>query len=183
MFYDQGVDGRFTQTCGETLTAGGYKRRGLTDASHRMELLMSVQTSVIDTSSDFGQRVARRLADEQVIWLTTVDSKETPQPNPVWFIWDGQTVLIYSQPDQAKIRNIDRSGQVSLNFNSDFHGGDVIILAGTAQVDPSAPAADRNPAFIEKYAGGIASINLTPESFAAAYSVPIRVSLTRVRGF
>lgn len=139
--------------------------------------------SVIDTSSDFGQRVAKRLADEQVVWLATVDSSGTPQPNPVWFIWDGQTALIYSQPNQAKIRNVERSGQASLNFNSDFHGGDVVILAGTAQVETGAPAADQNPAFIQKYADGIASINLTPESFAAAYSVPIRVTPTKVRGF
>jgi PPOX class probable F420-dependent enzyme len=139
--------------------------------------------SIIDTSSDFGQRVARRLADEQVVWLTTADSSGTPQPVPVWFIWDGQTALIYSQPNQAKIRNIERSGQVSLNFNSDFHGGDVVVLTGTAEIEPSAPAADQNPAYIQKYADGIASINMTPESFAASYSVPIRVTPARLRGF
>jgi PPOX class probable F420-dependent enzyme len=139
--------------------------------------------SVIDTSSDFGQRVARRLADEQVVWLTTVDSTGTPQPVPVWFIWDGQTALIYSHPNQAKIRNIERSGRVSLNFNSDFHGGDVVVLNGTAQIEPSTPAADQCPAYIEKYADGISSINMTPESFAAAYSVPIRVTPAKLRGF
>ncbi len=139
--------------------------------------------SIIDTSSDFGQRTARRLADEQVVWLVTVDSSGTPQPVPVWFIWDGQTALIYSHPNQAKIRNIERSGRVSLNFNSDFHGGDVVVLTGTAEIEPSTAAADQNPAFIEKYADGIASINMTPESFAAAYSVPIRVTPAKLRGF
>jgi PPOX class probable F420-dependent enzyme len=138
---------------------------------------------IMDTSTEFGQRAAERLVKEQVIWLTTVDSSGTPQPNPVWFIWDGQTVLIYSQPNQPKIRNIERSGHVSLNFNSDFHGGDVVIFAGTAQIEPTAPAADQNPAFVEKYADGIASINLTPESFAATYSVPIRFIPTKLRGF
>ena len=139
--------------------------------------------SIIDTSTDFGHRVARRIADEQVVWLTTADSSGTPQPVPVWFIWDGQTALIYSQPNQAKIRNIERSGQVSLNFNSDFHGGDVVVLTGTAEIEPSAPAADQNPAYIQKYADGIASINMTPESFAASYSVPIRVTPAKLRGF
>jgi PPOX class probable F420-dependent enzyme len=139
--------------------------------------------SIIDTSSEFGQRVAKRLADEQVAWLVTVDSSGTPQPNPVWFIWDGETALIYSQPNQAKIRNIERSGHASLNFNSDFHGGDVVVLTGTAQVEPAAPSADQNPAFIEKYADGIASINMTPESFAASYSAPILITPTKLRGF
>lgn len=138
---------------------------------------------IVDTSSEFGQRVASRLTAEQVVWLVTVDSTGTPQPVPVWFIWDGQTALIYSQPNQAKIRNIERSGHASLNFNSDFHGGDVVVLTGTAEIVPTAPAADQNPAFIEKYADGIASINMTPESFAAAYSVPILITPTKLRGF
>ena len=139
--------------------------------------------SIVDTSSDFGQRVARRLSAEQVVWLATVDSTGTPQPVPVWFIWDGQSALVYSEPDQAKIRNIERSGRVAFHFNSDFHGGDVVVLTGTAEIEPSAPAADQNLAYIEKYADGIASINMTPESFAATYSVPIRVTPSKVRGF
>ena len=59
----------------------------------------------------------------------------------------------------------------------------VVVLTGTAEIEPSAPAADQNPAYIEKYADGIASINMTPESFAATYSVPIRVTPSKVRGF
>lgn len=139
--------------------------------------------SIIDTSSDFGQRAARRLSEEQVVWLGTVDSNGTPQPVPVWYIWDGQTALIYSQPNQAKIRNIERTGRASLHFNSDFHGGDVVILTGTAEIEPSAPPADQYPEYVEKYADGIASINMTPESFAASYSVPIRVTPAKLRGF
>ena len=98
-------------------------------------------------------------------------------------LWDGQTAIIYSQPGQAKIRNVERTGRASLNFNSDFHGGDVVVLTGTAEIEPSAPAADQNPAYVEKYADGIASINMTPESFAAAYSVPIRLTPAKLRGF
>ena len=139
--------------------------------------------SIIDTSSDFGQRAARRLADEQVVWLVTVDSNGSPQPVPVWFLWDGQAALIYSQPNQAKLKNIERSGRASLNFNSDFHGGAVVVLTGTAEIVPSTPPADHISAYIEKYADGIASINMTPESFAASYSVPIRVTPAKLRGF
>ena len=138
---------------------------------------------IIDTSTEFGQRAAQRLANEQVAWLTTVDASGTPQPAPIWFIWDGESALIYSQPNQAKIRNIERSGQASLNFNCDFHGGDVVVLTGTAAIDPSAPSADQHPAYVEKYADCFRSINLTPESFAATYSVALRVIPTKLRGF
>jgi len=39
----------------------------------------------IDTSTEFGAKTARRVVEEKLAWLTTVDSKGMPQPNPVWF--------------------------------------------------------------------------------------------------
>ena len=53
---------------------------------------------LFDPQTDFGARVARRLQNEQVIWITTVRVDGTPQPTPVWFIWDGETILIYPCP-------------------------------------------------------------------------------------
>jgi hypothetical protein len=48
---------------------------------------------MIDTNTEFGQRVARRLAEERIAWLTTIDSNGAPQPRPIWFLWDGATFL------------------------------------------------------------------------------------------
>ena len=42
-----------------------------------------------DPSTTFGARVERRLRDEPVAWLTLVDPRGTPQPAPIWFLWDG----------------------------------------------------------------------------------------------
>jgi hypothetical protein len=36
-----------------------------------------------DPATPFGERVARRLREEAVIWLTTMGADGTPQPNPV----------------------------------------------------------------------------------------------------
>jgi hypothetical protein len=41
-----------------------------------------------DPDSEFGERVARRLRDEPIAWLTHVDGAGTPQPAPVSFLWD-----------------------------------------------------------------------------------------------
>lgn len=136
----------------------------------------------IDTSTDFGKRVERRLKEETMIWLTTVRRDGTPQPSPVWFLWDDETVLIYSRPNQQKLRNIERSPNVSLNFDGDGRGGNIIVLSGSAQVDADAPPVTESPAYIEKYGEAIARIGMTPESFATAYSVAIRVTPTDVRG-
>lgn len=137
----------------------------------------------IDTSTDYGKRVERRLKEETIIWLTTVRRDGTPQPSPVWFLWDGETVLIYSRPNQQKQRNIERSSNVSLHFDSDGRGGNIIVLSSTAQIDTDAPPATDLPAYIEKYGEAITRIGMTPESFAAAYSLAIRVTPTDVRGF
>jgi PPOX class probable F420-dependent enzyme len=69
-----------------------------------------------DFSGKLGRHVNRRLRQEKVIWLTTIDSQNTPQPRPVWFHWDGQTLLIFSERNKAKLRHIARNPRVALNF-------------------------------------------------------------------
>jgi PPOX class probable F420-dependent enzyme len=136
----------------------------------------------IDTSSEFGARVARRLNDEPIGWLTTTAADGTPQPSPIWFLWDGETVLIYSQPNTLKLRHIAASSKVSLHLDGDGRGGDIIILTGEARVDDGIPPANQHPEYVTKYADGIQRIGMTPESFAQAYSVPIRFTPARLRG-
>ena len=138
---------------------------------------------LFDPSSPYGARVARRLQEDQVIWLTTVSRDGTPQPNPVWFLWDGETVLIYSMPTAAKVHNIRRSPRVALHFDSGESGEDVVVFTGTAVLDAAAPPAHHNPAYLAKYQSGITNIEMTPESMSAAYNAAIRVKPDKVRGF
>ena len=61
----------------------------------------------LDTTTEFGAHVARRLRDELIGWLVTVSPRGRPQPSAIWFLWDGaSSLLIYSQPDAPKLRNI-----------------------------------------------------------------------------
>ena len=83
---------------------------------------------MLDFTTPIGQVIERRLQQEQIIWLTTVDAQGTPQPRPVWFHWDGETLLIFSQPGAAKIRHISRNPRVALNFNTSADGGAVGVL-------------------------------------------------------
>ena len=95
----------------------------------------------IDPSSEFGERVVQRLKNEQVIWLTTVGADLTPQPRPVWFVWDKDSFLIFSQPHAHKVRHVTAHPQVALQFNTDETGDkDVIIFVGTAAIDATVRA-------------------------------------------
>lgn len=136
----------------------------------------------IDTSTDFGARAAGHLADDTVVWLTTVGPDHTPQPSPVWFLWDGETVLIYSQPGTPKLRNIAARPRVSLNFDGNGQGGDIVVVTGDAWVDADSPPGNEVPAYVEKYTNGLQSLGMTPDQFAQAYAVPIRVRPTSLRG-
>jgi PPOX class probable F420-dependent enzyme len=137
----------------------------------------------IDDGSAFGARAARHLREDPVVWLTTVSPGGTPAPNPVWFLWDGaDTVRMYSLPDAARVTHLRQNPKVSLNFAGDGRGGDIVVLTATAEPAPDDPPADRDAVYVAKYAEHIRRIGLTPEQFAARYSLPVVLTLTRLRG-
>jgi len=136
---------------------------------------------LFDPSTDFGARVQQRLIDEQVIWLTTVRPDGLPQPSPVWFLWNGTSILVYNKPNTPRLRNLVQNPLVSLHFDSNGTGGDIIILSGTAQIDPDMPAADQNQPFLNKYQE---ELNKWPaENYARLYCVALRITPESVRGF
>jgi len=137
---------------------------------------------MLNFTSRFGRRAARRLRQEKVIWLTTTDSHNTPQPRPVWFHWDGRTVLIFSEKHAAKLRHIAHNPRVALNFNSDEDGDDVVVLIGEARILSKPPAASRVNTYLRKYRLGITDIDMTVPQFAAAFAVPILVTPKTMRG-
>jgi PPOX class probable F420-dependent enzyme len=49
---------------------------------------------MLDPSSEFGARAARRLREEKLAWLTTVGPNGTPQPVPVLFLWNGEDSIL-----------------------------------------------------------------------------------------
>ncbi len=137
---------------------------------------------MIDLSTDFGARAARHLREDTVVWLTTVTPQGAPLPSPVWFLWDGaESVLMYSMPS-ARITNLADNPRVTLNFDGDRQGGDIVVFSGTATVERALPRADANESYLSKYREGIARLGSTPEAFAQRYSEPVRIMLTGLRG-
>jgi PPOX class probable F420-dependent enzyme len=135
---------------------------------------------IVDESTEFGARVAAHLRDEIVVWMTSVSPSGAPLPMPVWFLWEGgESVLMFSQ-EGARVRNLEANPRVSLNFAGNGLGGDIVVLSGTATL--GGPAANEVGAYVQKYEDHIQRIGHTPESFAAKYSVPVRIELTKLRG-
>lgn len=106
---------------------------------------------MLDSTTDFGRRVTRRLTEEHIIWLTTVGADGTPQPRPVWFLWDGETFLIYSKPDTHKLNHIVRCPRIALHLDGDGRGKDIAVFAAEARLDPDVPPANEMQEYAEKY--------------------------------
>jgi PPOX class probable F420-dependent enzyme len=135
-----------------------------------------------DPKTAFGRRVRRRLREERVIWFTTVAADGTPQPNPVWFWWDRADLLVYSRPDARRLANIRSRPRVSLHFDGNGRGGDIVVLRGTAAIDEQAPPAHRSRGYVAKYRAGMVRVSGGPAEFSEEYSVPVRIRISRIRG-
>jgi PPOX class probable F420-dependent enzyme len=139
---------------------------------------------MIDLTSTFGQAVKVHLKDQYVIWLTTVDSNLKPQPRPVWFIWEADSFLVFSQEKAYKVAHIKKNPMVALHFNTDETGDKhVIVFTGEASIDANCPPAYKVDAYFEKYKQGISDLDMTPEGFSNEYCIAIRIQPTEIRGW
>ncbi|MDQ0379393.1 TIGR03667 family PPOX class F420-dependent oxidoreductase [Amycolatopsis thermophila] len=136
-----------------------------------------------DPSSPFGRRVRERLEAERVIWLTTTGADGTPQPNPVWFLWADGGFLIYNAAKAKRLDHIRDRPQVSLNFDSDGQGGNIVVFRGLARPADTQPAPHENEAYVEKYGEAMRQIRGSHEAFSEAYPHALRIEVNGVRGF
>jgi len=139
---------------------------------------------MMNNKSKLEAKARRLIKREYVIWLTTCGPDLTPQPRPVWFVWNRDSFLIFSQPDAHKVTHVKRHAAVALHFNTDSTGDkDVIVYTGKAWIDSQSPPAHKVPAYLRKYRSGIKDLGMTPEKFAAEYSVAIRIRPESLRGW
>jgi PPOX class probable F420-dependent enzyme len=137
----------------------------------------------IDTSSELGARAERLLRSERTIWLVTVTPDGRPSVRPVWFVWDGESFLVFSQPNRAKVRHIAENPEVCLHLDSDAWGETIVIVNGEARIAPDHPPADQTPAYVEKYAWGFERLGVSASEYADDYSIPILIAFERLRTY
>lgn len=133
-------------------------------------------------SDTISKRAADRLDLESIGWMTTVAPSGTPQTSPVWFLFDGETILVYSLAGTARTANIAANPRVSFHLDGDGLGGAVVVIEADAAIDDGAPKCYDLPAYMDKYRKFMDNYGWTPEYFSEKYPVPIRITPTRVRG-
>jgi len=133
--------------------------------------------------NEYGERVRARLRGEVAVWLTTVGADGTPQPNPVCFVWGGSTsLLVYNRRDAHRLAHLRRLSRLSLHFDGNGRGGNVVVLTGSAEVI-DAPPAHEHPDYVSKYRDDMTRVSGSPEQFSALYTVALRVTIDKIRGF
>lgn len=132
-------------------------------------------------ATEGGAWAREHLTTDVVAWLTTVAPDGTPQSSPISFLWDGATILFYSQPDTPKLRNLAASSRVSFTLRGDDFADHLLIVEGDAVADPSIAPSDVHPEYRAKYREPLAHWEMDEAETARSFSVPIRITPTRVR--
>lgn len=140
---------------------------------------------MVDLNTKFGRVARKQLKTEYFVWLTTVDSTGAPQPRPVWFIWENNEFLIFSQAKAHKLKHIKKNPQVSLHFNTADKKGEkrLVVFTGMAKIEKKTAPAHKIRGYMKKYKNGIIGLNATPEQFGGEYSVAIQITPTKLRGW
>ena len=132
-------------------------------------------------TSDAG--LAKALDSAIIGFLTAVNGRGQPQTSPVWYIRDGEDLVVYNRPTAARLRSIANNNRVAFNLRADRGARSGISLEGTAVVDSDLPTAVDFPGYVDRYGGEIADLGWTPESFSTDYPVGLRITVTRVRSW
>ena len=136
---------------------------------------------MIDFTTKLGQRAQERLASEYCIWLTTTGGDGTPQPRPVWFVWDNGEFVVYAAEGSAKLKHIAANPKVAVNFDGGPYGEDIQVFTGSARIVASDFESAAAANYFEKYASQIPEIGMTEESFKQTYSQTIRITPEKLR--
>ena len=138
---------------------------------------------IFDPETPKGAHALERLGSSMAAWLTTVSPDGQPQSMPVWFVWDGEEILVYGDHRAKRNKNLASNPKVGFHLPDNGNGQDIVAIEGVARVDPQHAGVPDNPAYLAKYGERITSGWGSAEAFGAQYSVPLRFTPRRVRGY
>ena len=133
----------------------------------------------LDLTNKRDAHIDQRLRSDIIVWLSTVRPDSRPHTAAVWFLWDSEHILIFSQPNQ-KVRNLHQNPSVVLALDNTHGGDDVITIEGTAELLDNPALTTALPAYVAKYGDHIADLGWTPESMSQSYSQAIRITPTKL---
>jgi PPOX class probable F420-dependent enzyme len=134
---------------------------------------------MLDLAQPEDAHIEQRLRSELIIWLSTVRPDGRPHLVPVWFLWDGATFLIFSQPKDLKLRNLRHSPNVVLALETRDQGNEVVLIEGQAAVLEGSTLKTTMPEYAGKYDALMKSMDWTADWMATRYTEVVRITPTK----
>ncbi len=128
-------------------------------------------------------RVIEALDRAEVGFLTAVNEEGQPQTTPVWFLRDGDDLIVYNRPATPRLRSLEANPKVALALRGDRKGSGLLTIEGVARIDHDLAPAHMIPAYLDKYHEAIRGLGWSPEEFGADYTVAVRIAVSRVRAW
>ena len=100
---------------------------------------------------------------------------------PLWFLWDGARVLLFSLPNTRKLRDLAANSAVVLALEAADQGYDIVILQGRATLLNDPDVTPLMPSFVGKYAN--IRRRWPAEEWAQKFSKTIQVIPTKLTGW
>ncbi len=109
--------------------------------------------------------------------LATVRPDGRPHVVPLWFIWDGDTIVAFSKPHAQKVRNLVAEPRAMVSVGQPG-AADASLIEVVAEVEAGGATvlADR---FAAKYHHHVQALGLTVDQFVETYPIVIRLRPTR----
>ena len=124
-------------------------------------------------------RVDRLLRTEPIVWVSTVRPDGLPHVVPIWFWWDGASVLIASKPQARKVANLMERPECMLAVGDADADFDVALIEARAELAELSTQALLEAGLFAKYGERMAAIGLDAIEFASTYSLVLRFTPTR----
>jgi PPOX class probable F420-dependent enzyme len=123
--------------------------------------------------------IADALEHQDVVWLSSTRPDGRPHLVPLWFLWDGESILVFSKPDAQKVRNLQVDPRVMVAVGEPGLDFDVELIEAVAEVVPAPTCQELPDSFARKYGARVARGGITCDRYAAVYSQPIRIRPSR----
>ncbi len=131
----------------------------------------------------FSSRVIEALEAARIAFVTAVNSDGQPQTSPVWYVRDGDQLIVYNRAVSQRLRSIAINDRVAFNLRGDRGANGMLSIEGRASVDPDLPPPHEYPEYVARYGPAMVTVSGSQEGFSADYSVGIRIRPTRIRSW
>lgn len=140
---------------------------------------------MLDRTDPLQAQTLERLESEEYGFLITVRPDGRPHAIPVCFLYENDSILVFSLPDSVKVRNIRANPRVSLALESfGFEDYFSVVVDGIAELVDEPSNWLHYPPYGAKYrklSQRIFGSDHVPAEYAAQFSQAIRITPVKIR--